>query len=245
VQWALTYLRQAGLVETAGRGISQITPQGLHYLPRAPAAITPDDLMEFPEFVAFKQRTSRPPESGPGVVEQSAGTPEETIAAAYKEHSAALAEEVLVAVKAMSPARFERLIVDLMLAMGYGGTEDAGRVLGRSGDEGVDGVIDQDKLGLDKIYLQAKKWTDAPVGRKDVQAFVGALSGQGAAKGVFITSSTFSQGAQEYARANKSFSISLVDGIELARLMIAHGLGVAVQETYVLKRVDSDFFTGD
>jgi restriction system protein len=147
-------------------------------------------------------------------------------------------------VKAMPPAFFEQLIVKLMLRLGYGGTaDDAGQTLGKSGDGGVDGVINQDKLGLEKIYLQAKRWTDGTVGRPEIQRFIGALTGQHATKGVFITTSTFSQEAKEFARFVPNFKISLVDGVELARLMIEHNLGVALVERYEVKRVDSDFFS--
>jgi restriction system protein len=144
----------------------------------------------------------------------------------------------------MSPAFFEQLIVDLMLRLGYGGpASDAGMTLGRSGDEGVDGVIKQDKLGLDNIYLQAKRWSQGPVGRKEVQAFVGALYGQGASKGVFITTSQFTKEAVDYARNTPNIKLSLVDGEQLAVLMIEHDLGVSVEKRYDVKRVDSDYFT--
>ena len=130
-----------------------------------------------------------------------------------------------------------------MLRLGYGGTaDDAGQTLGKSGDGGVDGVISQDKLGLDKIYLQAKRWGDGTVGRPEIQRFVGALSGQHASKGVFITTSTFSQEAKEFARFVPNFKISLIDGVELARLLIEHDLGVSLVKRYDVKRVDSDFF---
>jgi len=169
VQWALTYLRQAGLAVSTGRGVTRITPLGQEYVERAPKVVRPSDLMEFPEFVEFKERTGQKrQESDEGEDEHEDETPEERMAASFEEHEAALAEEVLEAVKSMTSARFERLIVQLMLAMGYGGTEDSGQTLGRSGDEGVDGVIDQDKLGLDKIYLQAKRWTENTVGRREV-----------------------------------------------------------------------------
>jgi restriction system protein len=243
VQWALTYLRQAGLIEKTGRGINRITPAGRTYLSRAPKVIKPADLMEFPEYVEFKQRSSSSSDEAkePAAVPADT-TPQEAIAAAYEELRTALAEDVLERVKTMSPARFEELIVELMLKLGYGGTEASGRTLGRSGDGGVDGVIDQDKLGLEKIYLQAKRWSDGAVGRKEVQAFVGALSGQGANKGVFITSSSFTREAIDYAKRMMNFKLSLVDGLELARLMIEYDLGVALDRRYDVKRLDSDFF---
>lgn len=253
-QWALTYLRQAKLVEGVSRGVNRITQRGMDYLMSCPKVIKPADLEQFPEFVEFQTRR-RPASNGeqpqlqdtsadPIIVVGDKATPEEEIGAAYTALNVALAQELLDHVKAMPPAFFERLIVQLMLRLGYGGTsDDAGQTLGKSGDGGVDGVINQDKLGLEKIYLQAKRWDEGTVGRKEIQAFVGALSGQGASKGVFITTSTFTKEAKEYARYNLSFKLSLVDGVELARLMIDHDLGVSLVQRYEVKRVDSDFFS--
>ncbi len=248
-QWALTYLRQARLIEPAGRGVSRITARGAEYLKRAPEVIKPALLEEFEEFRAFHRR-SRPkggngaPTQEDAVAPPQPETPEEAIASAFVEHNAALAEQVLDRVKSMTPAFFERLIVQLMLKLGYGGiADDAGSTLGRSGDGGVDGVIKLDKLGLENVYLQAKRWGDGVVGRKEVQAFVGALSGQGASKGVFITTSTFSADARRYAADNKAFKLSLVDGRELSRLMMECDLGVALVLRYDVKRIDSDYFT--
>src|SRR6266498_1406164 len=208
VQWALTYLRQAKLVETAGRGRTRITPRGQEFLLRASDPIRPSDLMQFDEYAEF-QRRSRPgsengtvPHPSPSELDPEAeqGTPEEAIAVAHQKLNTALGQEVLERVKGMSPAFFERMIVKLMLKLGYGGTaEESGVVLGKTGDEGVDGVINQDKLGLEKIYLQAKRWSDGSVGRREIQAFVGALDGHAASKGVFMTTSAFSKEAVEYA----------------------------------------------
>ena len=165
------------------------------------------------------------------------------MAVAYRTLNEALAQDLIERIKAMPPGFFERLIVQLMLRLGYGrASEESGQTLGRSGDGGVDGVISQDKLGLEKIYLQAKRWSDNTVGRPDVQAFVGALTGQGATKGVFITTSTFTRDARDYVKSIPHYKISLVDGPELARLMIQHDLGVSLVERYEVKRVDSDFF---
>lgn len=252
-QWALTYLRQAQLIEIAGRGISRITPRGLQYLPTAPQVIKTSDLLQFPEFAAFRQK-SAPKSNGIAIQEaqnknmvssaDEKTTPDDTIAAAYKEQKAELAQEILERVKEMPPAFFERLIVQLMLRLGYGSAvEDAGKTLGKSGDGGVDGVIKQDKLGLDNIYLQAKRWDESSVGSKEIQAFVGALSGHGASKGVFITTSSFTKAALDYARNNHAFKLSLVDGIELATLMVDHDLGVSLVSRYDVKRIDSDFFS--
>ncbi len=254
VTWALTYLRQAKLVESVGRGVNRITPRGLKYLKTCPEVIKPVDLEVFPEFAAFHNAngsTSRVSKSTGTSTEadladsvSDKATPEEAIAAAYTALNEALAQDLLERVKAMPPAFFEQLVVQLMLRLGYGGTaDDAGQTLGKSGDGGVDGVINQDKLGLEKIYLQAKRWDNGTVGRKEVQAFVGALNGQGASKGVFMTTSTFTKEAKEYARYNLNFKISLVDGVELARLMIEHDLGISLVQRYDVKRVDSDFFS--
>ena len=253
VQWALTYLRQAKLLKSVGRGINQITPRGSEYLPNSPAVIKPSDLTIFSEFVTFQQGSGVPSVGktmqnahAPTDVATSASdvvTPEESIESAYQTLKDALAQEILERVKAMPPVFFEQLIVQLMLSLGYGGTmEDAGQTLGKSGDGGVDGVIKQDKLGLDKIYLQAKRWNEGTVGSQDVQAFVGALSGQGASKGVFITTSIFSKAAREYTKLNHAFKVSLVDGLELARLMVDNNLGVSLVQRYDVKRIDSDFF---
>ncbi len=253
-QWALTYLRQAKLVESAGRGINRLTERGREYLKSAPEIIKPEDLLQFPEFADFKIRRkpatvsdgaqpSTSVDTTAALVAATTMTPEEAMGTAYAALNSALAQDLLERVKAMPPVFFEQLIVKLMLRLGYGGTaDDAGQTLGKSGDGGVDGVINQDKLGLEKIYLQAKRWTDGTVGRPEIQRFIGALSGQGASKGVFITTSTFSQEAREFARFVPNFKISLVDGVELARLMIEHNLGVSLVERYEVKRVDSDFF---
>ena len=250
VQWALTYLRQAKLLQSVGRGINKVTPRGTDYLQTAPDVIKPSDLTVFPEFVAF-QHGNTGTASVPHGAEVSKSettvtdkiTPEESIEDSYQTLKDALAQEILERVKTMPPLFFEQLIVQLMLSLGYGGSaSDAGQTLGKSGDGGVDGVIKQDKLGLDKIYLQAKRWNDNTVSSQDVQAFVGALIGQGAFKGVFITTSTFSKPAREYAKSNHAFKVSLVDGNELARLMIDHNLGVSLVQRYDVKRIDSDFF---
>jgi restriction system protein len=246
VQWALTYLRQAKLLESSRRGHNRITLRGLEYLKRAPDVITQASLMEFPEFAEFarptKVRSVETPSNAPSTATEISITPEEALAAAYEKLNAALAQDVLERVKRMAPALFEQLIVRLMLKLGYGGAPDSGKTLGRTGDEGVDGVINQDKLGLDKIYLQAKRWGNVTVGRKELQAFVGALSGQGADKGVFITTSKFSPDAIDYNNRMLNFKISLIDGLELARLMIENDLGVALVQRYDVKRIDSDFF---
>ncbi len=250
LQWATTYLRQAGLLRSAERGINQITPEGLVYLSVSPAVIKTADLRQFPAYVDFQTRGKSAQGSKSSVVMPGSAplpeqaTPEELVAETYSTLRESLAQDVLERVKSMPPAFFERMIVKLMLRLGYGGgAEEAGQALGKSGDGGVDGVINEDKLGLDKIYLQAKRYGSGTVGRPEVQAFVGALSGQGASKGVFITTSSFAAPAKEYARQNHSFKVSLIDGIELARLMIDYDLGVSLVQRYDVKRIDSDFFS--
>lgn len=168
--------------------------------------------------------------------------PEARLDVIQREVQSALAAEILERIAACSSAYFERLVVQLMIKMGYGGSrEEAGRAVGRSGDGGIDGVINEDRLGLDAIYLQAKRWSNV-VGRPDIQQFVGALAGQRASKGVFITTSRFTQEAREYATTNTQYKVVLIDGERLADLMIEHDLGVSVAATYQLKRIDSDFF---
>ena len=243
--WAITYLSQAGLVESTGqRGYWRITERGSEYLKNAPKIIKPSDLEQFPEFLEFKKRRSDSITNLPDSSDDSGkATPGEILDVAFSALTDALAFDLLSKVKEMSPERFEWLVVQLMLRLGYGGgLEESGQALGRSGDGGVDGVINQDKLGLDKVYLQAKRWKDGKVGRPEVMGFVGALSGQGATKGVFITTSAFTEEARAYAKANLGFKISLVDGVELARLMVENDLGVSLVQRYDVKRVDSDFF---
>lgn len=182
-------------------------------------------------------------DSAPAVdadVEES--PPEVRLEALKREFDSALAAEILERLKSCSPAYFERLVVQLMIRMGYGGSrEEAGQAVGRSGDGGIDGIINEDRLGLDAIYLQAKRW-DGVVGRPEIMRFVGALAGQRATKGVFISTSRFTQEAKDYASASQ-YKLVLMDGERLADLMIEHGLGVSVTTTYHLKRIDSDFFS--
>ncbi len=247
VQWALTYLRQAKLIEKIGRGKNQITSQGASYLKRAPKVIKPADLNEFPDFVKFHEGEG---DSKKSQADQSKGsseidvTPIESMTTAYQTIRSKLATELLDQLKAVTPERFERIIVDLMLKLGYGGPrDDAGQTLGRTGDGGVDGIIRQDQLGLDNIYLQAKRWSGNSVGVGDVNGFIGALTTRGANKGVFITTSNFSEQALKVASSAPHLKLSLINGTELARLMIDHDLGVALEVRFDAKRIDSDYFT--
>jgi restriction system protein len=244
VGWALTYLYRAGLTERPRRSVYKITPRGRDVLVRHPDRVDNAVLDLFQEFKDFRARDQAPERRSAGkpipVVADSA-TPEELAASAYRELRAALANDVLDRVKEQSAEFFEQVVLDVLQAMGYGGSrEDAAERLGKSGDEGIDGVIREDKLGLDLIYIQAKRWSNT-VGRPDIQRFVGALHGQRASKGVFITTSTFSREASDYAES-VSPRVILVDGEELAELMIDHDVGVTVATRYEIKRIDLGYF---
>ncbi len=244
IGWATTHLSKAGLAERPRHGYLKITERGLSLLKEEPDRINLKLLDRYPEHLSFrsskKDRTSDPPRGHPEPVDETR-TPSEIMSDAYRDVRSGLAEEILQQVKSCSPVFFERLVVDLLVSMGYGGTRaDAGEVIGRSGDGGIDGTIKEDRLGLDVIYVQAKRWENK-VGRPDIQQFAGALQGQKARKGVFITTSNFSKAALDYARDIES-SLVLVDGEELAGLMIDHDVGTTVESSYEIKRVDSDYF---
>ena len=240
VAWGLFHLRHAGLLASIGRGKFRTTVRGHEVLAAAPQHIDIKFLVQFPEYRAFRERRSG---DGEAVVQGAdGGTPEETFDASYQTLRTAIEEDLLDRVKAAKPEQFERWVVQLLVAMDYGGSQhDAGKAVGQSGDGGIDGVIKEDRLGLDSIYLQAKRW-EGTVGRPVVQAFAGSLDGQHARRGVLITTSSFSADARTYV-AGIEKRIVLVDGKEFARLMFEYGVGVAaVGQPYVLKRVDLDFF---
>lgn len=243
VGWARTYLKKAGLLDSPKRATIQITPRGIQVLQENPPRIDVAYLKRFDEFVAFQSAKRESRESEPVLEESNGRTPEETIESGYEQVRTALGQELLSKVQSLTWMDFERLVVQLLVRMGYGGSmKDAGRALTKSGDEGIDGTIKEDKLGLDVIYIQAKKWQSGnTVGRPEIQKFVGALAGQGAKKGIFITTSTFTKEAREYQPRNET-KIVLIDGEELTQLMIDHDLGVTTQRTYAVKRIDSDFF---
>lgn len=247
VGWARTYMKKAGLVEYPARGVVAITARGLDILKSKPTRIDNNLLKQFPEFLEFQNlKNDRVEEAravGSSLEEKQ--TPEETIDEAYLSIRQSLAQELLDTVCSMSPAFFERLVVELLVRLGYGGSiKDAGRAMGKTGDEGIDGIIKEDKLGLDIIYIQAKRWQAGnTVGRPELQKFVGALAGQGAKKGIFITTSSFTKEALGYAPKNET-KIVLIDGVQLAQLMIDHNLGVSLQRTYEIKRLDNDYFEG-
>lgn len=244
VGWARTYMAKAGLLESPKRGHFRITERGRQVLAKNPPAINLDFLEQFEEFVRFRELRrekplpSRAEEIGAGIEE----TPEENLETAYQTLRAGLTAEILETVKKCSPEFFEKLVVDLLVRMGYGGSRrEAGQAIGRSGDEGIDGIIKEDRLGLDIIYVQAKRWENS-VGRPELQKFAGALQGQRARKGIFITTSAFSREALDYA-GNIDTKIILIDGPKLAEFMIDHGVGVTTEATYELKRIDSDYFS--
>ena len=242
VSWACTYLKKAGLLIAPRRGHFQITDRGLAVLNAKPKAIDNHFLEQYTEFQDFRRRPSRDTSRPSDGVSVMSGIPEEVIASQYDLQRQALASQLLEAVKASSPQFFERLVVTLLVRMGYGGTLlDAGQAVGRSGDGGIDGVIKEDKLGLDKIYLQAKRWEDKAVGSPEIDRFAGALRRNKADKGVFLTTSTFTAEAIRSAREHPS-RIVLIDGPSLAQLMIDYDVAVSVTISYQLKRMDSDFF---
>ncbi|HOB03344.1 restriction endonuclease [Casimicrobium huifangae] len=244
VGWARTYLKQSGLLVSPRRGVFKITSDGLSLLLEQPAEISLKTLERYPSFQAFKAR-SRESQTGTqqfaATVDQQRVTPEDALAVAYQTLRDNLESELLEQVKISTPAFFERLVIDLLVAMGYGGSrQDAGRAIGRSGDGGIDGIIKEDRLGLDVIYVQAKKW-EGSVGRPEIQKFAGALQGQRASKGVVITTSSFTREATEFANMIAS-KIILIDGALLAQLMVDHNVAVASMGVYEVKKIDQDYF---
>jgi restriction system protein len=245
VHWAKTYLAKAGLVEATKRGHFRLTPRGVDVLAASPERIDNRFLSRFEEFRQFSDRSAQPTDDEvvPEPADAAEQTPDEIMRAAHRRIEAALAEELLDRVRAAPPDFFERLIVNLLLAMGYGGSAaDAGRALGRSGDDGVDGVIDQDALGLDRVYIQAKRYAAGnSVGPGAIRDFFGSLDRHKAAKGLFVTTSGFTSSARETADY-LSKRIVLIDGEQLTRLMIRHNVGCRIEEVLHVKKVDEDFF---
>lgn len=248
IHWAKFYMSKAGLIASPARGRFVATDKGKALLAMCPERIDVALLMQEPEFREFyRSEGAAAEENGipakPVQDSSTRTTPEEQIDAANASMQAALRDELLQRILSNSPAFFEQLIVDLLVAMGYGGShKDAAAQLGRSGDGGVDGIVNEDRLGLDRIYIQAKRYAPGnAVGRPDVNGFVGSLVGLGATKGVFVTTSTFSQPARDYVK-HLSQRVILIDGQELADLMIEHGVGVRSYRTVEFKRLDEDFF---
>jgi restriction system protein len=241
VFWAKAHLKMAGLIENTRRGHFKITPLGLKILNDKPIEI---NLKLLKTISGYMENTGRVKEDeSVNEIEQlqTTETPEEVLENSYLKIRKNLALELLLKIKSCSPSFFESLVVELLVKMGYGGTiHEAGKSIGRSGDEGIDGIIKEDRLGLDIIYIQAKRWENV-VGRPEIQKFVGALAGQGAKKGVFITTAKFSQDARDYQPKNET-KIVLIDGVQLADLMIDYNLGVTTSNTFSVKRIDNDYF---
>ncbi len=243
VGWTRTHLKKAGLLESVGWGRFRITERGIEVLRSNPPYINMRFLEQFPEFYEFRH-SSRQGNKQDEEEEIPDQTPEETLELGYQSLRQALAQDILERVKSCSPRFFERLVVDLLVTMGYGGSrEDAGHAIGQSGDEGIDGTINEDRLGLDVVYIQAKRWENT-VGRPVVQGFAGSLEGQRARKGILITTSQFSHEARDYVNRIEK-KIVLIDGEQLAQLMIDYGVGVTEKAVYTVKRIDEDYFVGE
>ena len=241
--WARIYLNEAALIERPKKGTYKITQEGMNVLAKRPEKITIQFLKQFPSFLEFKARHHEKPgaETGGDSSVDSKTTPLESFEAAYQSIKENLAAELLQTVKESSPSFFERLVVDLLVKMGYGGTlKDAGQAIGKSGDGGIDGIIKEDRLGLDTIYIQAKKW-DSVVGRPEIQKFAGALQGNRAKKGIFLTTANYSKDAVDFASRIDS-KIILIDGETLVDFMIDHSVGVSAVANYEIKKIDSDYF---
>lgn len=241
--WASFYLKNAGLIEKPKRGIFKITVRGKEVLASSPPSIDLGYLLQFQDFADFYQKgqasNTQNPQSSPTA--PAASTPDEILQSAYETIRSDLASEIIERLLKSSPEFFETVVVELLVAMGYGGSrQDAGERIGKSGDGGIDGIIKEDKLGLDAIYIQAKRW-QGNVGRPEIQKFVGALQGQRARKGVFMTTSGFSADAIDYV-SRIDVKVVLLDGDQIANLMIDHDVGVSPFSTFVIKKVDSDYF---
>lgn len=246
VGWAKTYMKKAGFINSFTRGCITISERGKEIINSNPPEINVKFLKQFPEFVAFqvpkkKEAVEMEQESEDETKQQN---PEELIELGYIKLRQSLEQDILSKLKSIDPYFFERVVVELLVKMGYGGSiQDAGRAIGKSGDEGIDGIIKEDKLGLDVIYIQAKRW-EGIVGRPEVQKFIGALAGQRAKKGVFITTSNFTKEAVKYA-LQMDTKIVLIDGEKLSQYMIDYNLGVSVQNVYEIKKIDTDYFEED
>ena len=239
--WARTYLKKAGLIEQPKRAFFQITQRGLDLLNEGIKEINIKVLDRYEEFKAFRAKKIDQIEDDKNEIRSDIKTPEESIEIGFQRLNDSISEDIIIKVKECSPSFFEKLVVDLFIKMGYGGSlKDAGHVIGKSGDGGIDGIIKEDKLGLDVIYIQAKRWENV-VGRPEIQKFAGALLGQKAKKGIFITTSWFTAEAKDFVKGLDN-KIILIDGEMLAELMLEYNLGVSIYKSYNLKRVDSDYF---
>ncbi|TRZ52963.1 restriction endonuclease [bacterium] len=246
IGWATTYMKKAGLLEATRRGHFRITSRGQELLKKQPKAINVKLLKQYPEFLEFqKLKGTRSGEKGSSSIaasDVSTATPSEALESAYENLRGELVDELLSRLKKCSPSFFERAVVDLLVKMGYGGSRvDAGKAIGRSGDGGIDGIIKEDRLGLDVVYIQAKRWDNNPVGRPDIMQFAGALQAQKANKGIFITTSRFTEDARSYVSQIGS-KIVLIDGEQLTNLMIENDVGVSTISLYPVKKIDIDYF---
>jgi len=246
VGWAATYMKKAGLLEPTRRGYYQITSRGQELLKKKPIVINVKMLKQYPEFLEFQQlkgtRSGEKKSVSKDSLDIAVATPSEALENAYENLRDELVSELLSQLKKTSPSFFERIVVELLVKMGYGGSRaDAGKAIGRSGDGGIDGIIKEDKLGLDVVYIQAKRWDNNPVGRPDVMQFAGALQLQKANKGIFITTSRFTEDARNYVSQIGS-KIVLIDGEQLSNLMVDHDVGVSIVSLYPVKKIDTDYF---
>lgn len=245
IGWTRTYLKKAGLIDSPSRGVFVITAEGSKLLAENPATINDSILMRYEGFRLFKNPNANGKDiPAPDLPDD---TPQDLIDNAFKMINTSLADELLSEIMKQPSLFFEVLVVKLLEKMGYGGSlKDAGTVVGQSGDEGIDGIIREDKLGFNLIYIQAKRWEiNKPIGRPEIQKFVGALAGQGATKGLFITTAQFSKEAFAYAKKQHTTKVILVDGVMLTKLMIEYNLGVSIESVYEIKRMDTDFFSDE
>ena len=243
--WARTYLKKAGLVTSPKRAHFKISDIGLALLNEKPTEITSKFLTRYDDFVEFQSIKKNKTEKGIGVQNQldiaTDQTPEESLEYAYQKLHSTLSKELLSIVKTCTPSFFEKLVIDLLITMGYGGSrKEAGKAMGKSGDGGIDGIINEDKLGLDVIYLQAKRWENV-VPLKEIRDFTGALASKKAKKGIFITTSSFPKSVYEFV-GQVEYKIILIDGERLANLMIEHSVGLSTVNTCHVKTIDSDYF---
>ncbi len=249
VTWAITYLCKANLIERVAKGKYKITNTGIQVLHEKKDHVELKDLYQFDSFRQFINTDTMSEEkkdlSKPSVLEDlQEGTPQDNLNASMEQINKELSANLLSEIMERSPAFFEKMVVQLLLKMGYGSALEDGFVTGCSGDEGIDGIIREDKLGFSSIYIQAKRWAeDKAIGRPEIQKFVGALAGQGAQKGLFITTGTFTKEARSYVEKQLSTKVVLVDGEKLTKLMIEYNLGVSVETVYTIKKIDTDFFS--
>lgn len=248
IGWALTYLKKAKIIESPARAVFRITELGQSVLRERPSIIDQNYLKRFEGFMNFINSSDEDTLLDDNVQDIGVDeSPQDLLDRAYRTISNTLADDILNEIMNQSPDFFEKLVVDLLVNMGYGGSKiENSQVLGKTGDEGIDGVIKEDKLGFDKIYIQAKRWdVERTIGRPELQKFVGALTGQGAAKGAFITTAQFTRDAIDYVSKQRACKIVLIDGKTLAALMIEHNLGVTIENTYYIKKIDIDYFNED